>query len=265
VTGSRVGGTLGSPNAAGAYLVFLLAPAVALALSPVDRGLRRLAIVAIAIGVPTLVFTFSRGAWLGFIAALLVIFAGSRAWGRRLSTGVKAGLVIGLLVLLVPLQGVIAARLTSDDQGAASGRVPLIQLAELMIRAHPLTGVGANNFPVVLPDYAGARFATDWLVTVHNKYLLFWAEDGLLALLAFIALLVLVISWGWRARRAGDALIAAVGVGLAASVVAAAVHYNFDHFRVRPMSEPLWLAGGLLGAPVFAAWRRRAALGRAPR
>jgi hypothetical protein len=56
---------------------------------------------------------------------------------------------------------------------------------------------------------------------------------------------------GWRARRANDPLLAGVGLGLCAAVVGHAVHMNFDLFAGGTTTQMLWLAAGLLAAPVF--------------
>ena len=106
-----------------------------------------------------------------------------------------------VVVVLIPLSGLIAGRLLGDDHGAASGRVPLIEISLQMIRDHPLFGLGANNFIIALPHYTGPEFSSDWLNVVHNRYLLIWTEAGIGALVAFVLFLVTTVRNGWRARH----------------------------------------------------------------
>ena len=76
------------------------------------------------------------------------------------------------LVAVLLNQEALAARFTDDD-GSASARLPLAELAAMMISDHPLIGVGANNCSVVSGDYVNTvELRTAWLYVIHNKYLL---------------------------------------------------------------------------------------------
>lgn len=255
--GSRLGGTFAAPNTAGAYFAFMLALAISLCLSPVGARIRRLAIVAAVPAGIGLTLTLSRGAWIAFVVSGLVLLLGVRGQrASRVSPQAMIGAAACIIALVVPLQSVISSRLSSDDQGAAASRVPLLHLAGEMIADRPLLGVGANNFVVVLPEYAGPAYSADWLAAVHNKYLLICAESGLAALAVFLAFLWVTIRGGWRGRHNDDALLAAVALGLAAGLAGHAAHMSFDTFASRPMTETLWLAAGLIASPALAAKRR---------
>jgi hypothetical protein len=247
--GSRVGGTIGSPNNAGAYFAFMFALGGSVFLSRLDARLRTLGLAACVLALPALVLTLSRGAWIACLVSIAVLVLGSP--GRRLSPAAIAALGLTTLVVLVPLQGTISERLVRSDEGAAAGRVPLVQIAGEMISDHPLLGVGANNYVIELPGYAGGRFADVWLSSVHNKYLLIWSEAGPVALAAFLLFLGSTFLRAWRARRAEDPLIAAVGAGLAAAVAGHAVHMNFDIFAGGATTDMLWVAAGVAASPVL--------------
>jgi len=186
------------------------------------------------------------------VVSILVLVGGFG--GRRLSPVALFALALLMAIVLVPLQGVIAERLVSSDHGAAAGRVPLIRMALEMIGDHPLLGVGANNFVIRVHEYAGGEFASAWISSVHNKYLLIWSEAGFAALLAYLVLLGTGILRGWRARLAPDPLLAGVGLGLAAAIAGHAVHSNFEIFAGGTTTEMLWLGLALLATPVFAPW-----------
>jgi O-antigen ligase len=251
--GTRLAGPFGAPNAAGAYLAFMLTLAISLCLSPVGGRIRRLALVAATPAAVALTLTLSRGAWIAFVVSVLVVLLGVRGQrATRISPRALIGIAVALMVVIVPLHSEISARLGNDDKGAAASRVPLMRLAGHMIGDHPLLGVGANNFAVVLPDYAGPAFSADWLAVVHNKYLLIWAESGLVALALFLVFMGSTIARGWRARRSDDALTAAVALGLAAAVAGHLVHMCFDTFQSRPMTQTLWFAAAVLASAALA-------------
>jgi putative inorganic carbon (HCO3(-)) transporter len=249
---TRVGGTIGSPNEAGSYFAVMTALAVAVFTRPVDRGLRRLALVSSMLGVVALALTLSRGGWVGFIVAIAVVLAGSRAQRRGRSSLLSMAVVVtALICILVPLYPTISSRISGDDSGAAASRLPLMEIAAEMIEDHPILGVGANNFAVVLPDYAGPRFSETFLSVVHNKYLVVWSEAGVGALIAFLLFVGSAIRRGWRGRTDADPLLSAISLGLAAGVAGLAVHMNFDIFKGRPMTQTLWLIAALLASAAF--------------
>ena len=242
----RVTGTFGSPNAAGSFLLLLLLVAITLLAAPVGRRLKAVAVAAFVIGLTALVLTFSRGGWIGFAIAMTI--AGVAAWRRGwLSRRVWIALAVGTALLLVVFGATIAGRVTNDDRGAARSRVPLMRLAGEIIEDHPLLGVGANNFGVVIREYAGPDYTQEWLYTVHNKYLLVWAEAGIGALLAFLWFLAVAIRRGWHCWRSADPLLSPLALGLTAGSVGYAVHMTVDMFNGR-QPELLWLAAGLLTA-----------------
>ena len=248
----RLAGTFGAPNAAGSYFAFMVPLAIAIFMSSVPKGLRRLALAGCVLGLLALGLTLSRGGWIAFVVAMFVLAFGSRGSSRRrLSRRARVTVTIAVVVVLIPLSGLIAGRLLGDDHGAASGRVPLIEISLQMIRDHPMFGLGANNFIIALPHYTGPEFSSDWLNVVHNRYLLIWTEAGIGALVAFVLFLVTTVRNGWRARHDPDPLVSGAAIGLAAAVAGMAVHMNFDIFLARPPNQALWIAGGVLAAPVM--------------
>lgn len=247
----RVGGTVGSVNEAGSYFAFMTIVALAVFFSA-SGGLRRLALCSAVAGLIALVATLSRGGWIAFAVGITVLMFGLRGPRHlRIPRSALVGTAVVLTLAVIPLAGVVSARLTGSDHGAAAGRVPLMELAGRMIEDHPLTGVGANNFVVALPNYVDARFSADWITTVHNKYLLVWSEAGIGALIAFLLLIGGAIRRGFRGRHQDRPLLAGLSLGLAAALSGLAVHMNFDIFEGRPMMETLWLAAALVTAMTF--------------
>jgi O-antigen ligase len=243
----RVTGTVGSPNTAASYLVPVLLPAVTLLAASVSRRLKALALLAFAFGLAALVLTFSRGGWVGFAlgSALAFVAARRRGW---LSGRAWLAVAVGAAVLATLFGATIASRLTTDDRGAAYSRVPLMKLAGEVIRDEPLLGVGPNNFAFALPEFAGPDFTYEWLYTVHNKYLLVWAETGLAALLAFLAFLVVTLRRGWRCWQGHDPFMSPLALGLTAGVVGTMAHMTVEIFNTRAQVQLVCLVAALLAA-----------------
>jgi O-antigen ligase len=123
-----------------------------------------------------------------------------------------------------------------------------MQLAWSIIKDHPVFGVGANNFALVIPQYTTPAIANVWLYTVHNNYLLVWAETGVVGLGAFIAFLLVTVGRGWRVWRVRDRVLSPLALGLAAAVIGHMVHMLVDLFNMRPETQLLWLVAGLITA-----------------
>jgi len=245
--GMRVGGTVGSPNNAAAFLQMLLVPALCISLSRLRWGYRWLAFVAFALGSIALVLTFSRGGWLSFLASLTIfcLLAWQRGWLSRSFVFTLAGLAMVLSLIFL---NTFISRLFGDDAGAAYSRIPLMKLAFRMIADFPLLGVGANNFIVMIERYAKGELAWAWLYLVHNKYLLIAAETGICALAAFIWFLLSTLRRGWLCTKTNDSLLAPIALAFVAAIVGNMVHMLVDILHSRPAVQQLWLAAGLIAA-----------------
>lgn len=244
----RVGGTIGGPNTAAAYLTLLLPVAFALLWTRVDRATRGLAVVAFGLGCVALGLTLSRGGTGGALMALSLVLV--LCWQRRRWSLLLLCLlgVVGSLVLYFGAGLLFAERMMDANQGASTGRLPLIALAFQIIRDHPLLGVGANNFAVVMPDYLTPDFSRDWLYIVHNKLLLVWAELGPMGMVAYLWFLVSTIRLGWRAWQQSTSPLAPIVLGLTAGIVGHLLHMQVDIFNSRQLVQMLWLQAALITA-----------------
>jgi O-antigen ligase len=241
----RISGTLGAPNGAAAYLAMGIVLSLSVLLAEVKRLDKCLAAFAATLATIPLVATLSRGGWLalGVGATAFAMFR-----GRRFRLRSAAGALTVILLLTGPFADRIRDRVSEDDNGAAASRVPLNKMAALMIYDHPLSGVGANNFPVAMGAYVSRGFLGEFLYTVHDKYLLVWAEVGTGGIVAFIWLLVAIACEGFLCRRRADPLLSPLALGITAAIIGLTSHMLFDVFREGPAYRLLWLGGGLITA-----------------
>ena len=241
----RISGTIGAPNMAAAYLAMMMAVAVGVALADGSRADRYLGRIGLAMATVPLILTSSRGGWLSFATALGTILVFGR---RRIPWRIVGVVFVFLALLVVPFTGAIGQRLNSDDNGSAAARMPLNKLAFDMIVDHPLAGVGINNFALAMEPYLTRDFSGDFLYTVHNTYLLVWAETGIGGLIVFAWLLFAALRQGSRCWRSRDPLFAFPALGCAAAIVGFMVQMLFDPFRTDAANYMLWLLAGLITA-----------------
>lgn len=244
-TFKRVGGTVGSPNEAGAYLSVVLSVAMSVLFVEVERKYKWLAAGVLVFGGAALVFTFSRGAWTAFVLATILFFflMGLR---KRISFKALVPFAAILLFLYLPFHNGINSRLISNDNGSAEARVPLMNLAFRMIADNPILGVGANNFSAAMGDYLTPEFRQGFLYTVHNKYLLVWSEIGTGGLLAYLAFFIGILRMGRVCWKQGDPFLATLGLGMTVAVVGDMVHQSVEILQDRGITQLLWLIAGLL-------------------
>jgi putative inorganic carbon (hco3(-)) transporter len=241
---SRFGGTVGSPNNAAEYLEMLLAPAVAVMASTLGRFRKTLAAAGLALGSAALIGTLSRGGWIATGLSLAIVFVALWRRGRPSLVLWLAGLIVATSLIF---HDSIAARLTGDDSDAAYVRLPLMTTAFRIIADNPVLGVGANNYTAALPDYASTHHS-DFLYTVHNQYLLVWAETGLVGLAAFMWFLIATIRRGFEGWKRRAPLLSLLALGFTAALVGQMVHMQVDLLNGRPQVQLLVTVAALIGS-----------------
>ena len=238
----RAYGTLPHPNILGGFLLMLMAGPLTIFLR---EGMRRWW-AAILFGITTiaLVLTFSRSAWLGYVAGGAVVILHRRSLDRQRLLWLAAVALACLIAVALPLHSLIFVRApgsqVSTEAGSTYERSLLGNQAWDILGARPL-GLGAGAFVVGL----AAQFPdTDPVEPVHNVVLLAASELGWLAgLLWLIAGAAIVFEV--RCAYGADA------VALSAIVMGLIVIGLGDHY--------LWsLAPGRTLASLFlGAWASR--------
>jgi len=243
----RMAGTLGSPNVAAGFFSLLLAPALGLAFGRISNLARAGALAAFGLGGLGLLLTISRGGWMAF--AISVIFVVLMLWLRgRLSSGVVVVALFAAVVGLVLFGGVLFDRLVGMRTNAAMARIPLMKLAWEMIRDRPFLGVGANNYVLNMKQYMIPELTRGFLYVVHNKYLLVWAETGLMGILTYLGFLGLTLWRGWRCWTRNHPLFSPLALGLIAAIVGQMAHMMVEIFDARSQVQSLWLVAALVSA-----------------
>jgi putative inorganic carbon (hco3(-)) transporter len=245
VESGRIAGTVGSPNLAAGYLSMVLAVTASVLFTDLGRWYKALAMLTFGAGVLALILTESRGGWVAFAVAMMTICAlGLR--GKRLWLTVTVA-VNFLLVIVLLFQDVILTRWFGHVANTgANARLPLLKLAWDVIKDYPLLGAGANNFATVAKDYVSHNSTwREWFFTVHNKYLLVWAETGIGGLLAFMGFLAVTIRQLWKCWKLRDRLLSPLALGFMAGVLGMTAHMLVDVYRGRAVVQVFWLVAGL--------------------
>jgi O-antigen ligase len=177
--------------------------------------------------------------------------AGRRPWGRL-------GLMVGTLGLILFLQSLpllnaqpntaatsTVGRFTRDLSADVSTRARFLfwSVGLEMARAHPLLGVGGNNYEVAYAT-ARAQFSArhpnsslvamnEHLLTVyaHNEYVQLIAELGSIGFLLFVLLSLSLVAALWRALKHRSQILPALGAGGAMLAFAVSSFASGSSFR----------------------------------
>ncbi len=182
----RVVSSFDNPNVLGEYIILIFPLILAMMVTTKRKNAKFAYLVAAGLNCACLVFTWSRGAWLGFILSLLIFFAVST----------KRSLTVGILSL--PLMAValyfaagtsIVNRFTNLSDSSSSYRFNIWRGVLHMLDDIGLHGIGIGEgaFRSIYPAYSlsGIEAAPH----SHNLFLQIVVEMGIFALIAFGILL----------------------------------------------------------------------------
>jgi putative inorganic carbon (HCO3(-)) transporter len=247
-----------NPNVIAGALALLAPLAIALWIFPLPRRClwaRVLGGVAGSLMVGVIALTASRGAWMGTLAAILVLIGLRWRWGwLALPLGLLAAL---LAVWRIGIDHAVDAALATRALGGAAQRVEIWSRAIDMLQDFPFTGIGMGAFKQVAnllyPFFLAGPDAE--IPHAHNIFLQVGVDLGLPGLIAWLALLILACVCAWlvyrRGRGRNGSLLTGLGAGLLAGQVALVVHGLTDAatWGTRP-AVIVWAIWGLAMAAI---------------
>jgi putative inorganic carbon (HCO3(-)) transporter len=189
------------------------------------RLLAALTSIVAAVG---LIITYSRGAWLGGIAAIAVFLALTRLrFAAAVASAVLLATTAGAMLAGVDVSSLIYRLDSTFSVAANQVRVILARAAIAIFLDHPVLGTGMNTFSLVHPRYLSPD-ATSWSFA-HNIFLNMAAEGGAIGLVTFLAVVLTGLRSGWRwikgASSIDDGIISAA---IFSAFIGFLVHEQFD-------------------------------------
>jgi len=256
----RAYGTFAQPNPYAGYLNLSLPLAYALLLAGHHghRATQRKDAVLIAwlavVGAAFLM-SFSRGAWIGFAVAVMVV---SILHSRRTALALAAGSGVLVAIFILSSVNLLPSALTqrfsavtdyfrifdarnvkvTDANFAIVERMAHWQAAWYMFNDRPWLGFGIGNYPAAYPRYSLAGWKED-LGHAHNFPLNVAAETGLIGLATYGFFLMAALWSCWQTARAagtgGNVLGRAIVLGVLGVLLAKITHEMLDDLWVHGM------------------------------
>ncbi len=186
-------------------------------------------LVAGSLATGTLLLTFTRSVWLGWIVAAFVVLLASRA---RLVFYALPALI--LFVTFLPID--LFSRLISTfdmKQESNFDRIRMLEAGSEMIRDFPLLGVGPANVKEAYAIYRKPDSPRTRPPHLHNNVVQLWAERGVLGLAAYLVLLGLFLRECLRGRHGPQRKWSDAGLAIMVSLtVAGLFEFNFGDTEV---------------------------------
>lgn len=240
VVSGRATGTFAQPNELGSFAGLLLVVSIGLVAAAAPRGWRGAkgwllpAVPGACAGV-ALLLSLSRGAWLGATAGLVLLAVVLPAVRRPLALAVLgAVLLLGGATVVAPGQPLArlvterVASLGDPSRNPYDDRPALWGEAARQIRAHPLLGVGPDNYGVAALR-SGSTVGEVEPAHAHDLPLTVAAEAGLPAVALLVGLTLAMARRGLRTlRRPRDPQERAVVAGLVAGLLGIVVQGAID-------------------------------------
>lgn len=193
----RAGDSVANVGIYGQVAAGLVLSLIVLFFNKIGNRLFYLGVVGVVFGFAAMIFSGTRGVFIGFTGAVIAwYFIKNRFSLRTLLRGVvMAGVLFGLT-----LPFVVGQRLTyltqeynayqkGDVNSSFGARAELSKAAFLLVKEHPLLGVGAGNFQSEMKrliDKGEIDSGVGVFSHAHNQYTHIMAEFGLVGLFAFL-------------------------------------------------------------------------------
>ncbi len=199
----RVNSIFWDPNIYGRYLALVIVIAMSALLWAKERRTLALLSGLVAVLWLGLVLTFSQSSFAALLAGLAVLAALRWSWRWTLAA-VGAGAVLAVVIVLFAggVSKLSPDRINSDT----GGRGNLVSGGTKLFGQRPLWGYGAGSFPRAYREHAATKKAP--VVVSHTEPVTVAAEQGLIGLLAYVALLATALwtmgtglGWGVPLRK----------------------------------------------------------------
>lgn len=182
----RIASTLYNPNAFGAYLILIIFPVIMLGVYEKNKKKKMMYILLSILILTNILMTYSRNALLGFVLGSIVLVI---IYSYKLIYALGG---FGIIIFFIPS---VFQRIKSVTNMAGNTlRIKLWKTALMMIKEHPILGVGNGNYVARYNEYIGKykelRYYSYRNFPTHNSYLKVQSELGIIGIISFLGVVI---------------------------------------------------------------------------
>jgi len=246
--GRRLASTMYAATIFGEYLSFILALLAGLFLVDKSLGGKIKKALLGALAIFCLVFTYSRGAYIGFGVSVLSLVPFIRR--KRIFMGLFLAAVVAFIVISPSSVKKRLGEIIDLKQNFSRERLQSYQSAFAIVGDYPLAGTGIYTTEAIYRKYRLHYLGKRNFNYIHNIYFEVAVETGLIGLTAFALMLITVLKKCWAGIfRATDDSLRGLMIGFWMGFVGFAAHQMFDAvLYVGQMGLFFWIMMGLMAS-----------------
>ncbi|NQT27212.1 O-antigen ligase family protein [candidate division KSB1 bacterium] len=209
-----------------------------------------------ASGAVALLATYTRGPWLAFIISTAIMFLVSmlkNKWRPKVQWATIVVVIIGA-IFIIRYSTAITNQFGEDRNTSRDIRFDQFRVAYRVILGNPIMGTGLENYELVSPNYVTPEERLDprsWQFDemVHNSYLYFLAQAGVISSLLLLWAIFQFFSAGFQVIKSQSTYISNLGIGILTGFLAI-----FLTLLSAPdiRSEQLLIQAGVMAGLLFA-------------
>lgn len=224
----RVTSVTTHPNAFAKWVLPFIPVCITFALIETERKKSVLYWLMAACMIAALMFTISRGAWIGMAVATLLLMILFRSWKMFLATLALAIVAALLLPPEIGLERLKSIFILKHQWNVE--RLNVWQASFDMIKDHPLFGIGLNNFQFYYMAYQPAG-GIEIFRHAHNTFIHTAVEHGIIGVSLFTAFVAAVaVRVLTRKNFCAHIILAkSIVIGIVALLTFGIVEYNFNN------------------------------------
>lgn len=260
------------PGLTGQFIGWFMMAQVFLLTRRISNGLKFVLIANVVMCAISLFLTYTRGPWLATVVGFAVMAALRPRYRRVLGAVLVAGVLMVATNALRPRSDEFLGE-RMGNTSTIENRLGFLAAATRMIRDEPLFGVGYFRYLEELPEYNRGTYIPLYGfvargagagVPIHDIYIGRAAEEGLVSIAIFGALVTVLYRHFWRRWRAAtgsgwfDRDFLALYAGVMASYFVNGMTLDYRYFDFVNVF-PFFMSGIVVGYPVVAGSAARVA------
>nr|MBK5234106.1 O-antigen ligase family protein [Clostridium sp.] len=185
----KIAATMYNPNAYAAYLILIIFPVIMLSIYEKRLKYRAIYTIISILLIVNLFMTYSRNAQLGFALGAIILCV-VYSWKLIIPFGLT-----GTVLMFIP--SVLDRAKDIPNALQNESRLKLWKTAIMMIKEHPILGVGNGNYATRYNEYVSKYKELKYFeyqdYPAHNSYLKVQSELGIIGIVSFLGIITIAL------------------------------------------------------------------------